>query len=91
MDPTSPQLTKVFSPMYTDIATKMDIFADGASEATAAEYFQASDNAGIISKNGLDTYIFSVSYGIEGGITNTVKSKVMFVDISTSTSGQATL
>ncbi|KAF4736561.1 hypothetical protein FOZ63_004723, partial [Perkinsus olseni] len=91
MDPTSPQLTKVFSPMYTDIATKTDIFADGASEATAAEYFQASDNAGIISKNGLDTYIFSVSYGIEGGITNTVKSKVMFVDISTSTSGQATL
>ncbi|KAF4658765.1 hypothetical protein FOL47_007857 [Perkinsus chesapeaki] len=91
MDPTLPQLTKVFSPMYTDVATKTDIFADGASEATAAEYFQASDNAGIISKNGLDTYIFSVSYGIEGGIANTVKSKVMFVDISTSTSGTATL
>jgi len=76
-----PKMVKVFSPMYTSLDSKTDIFSEGSSEKLSVNYFMANQNSALISRNGLDTYIFAVTGTIEGDMLNTVKSKLIFVDV----------
>ena len=75
-------------PMFTDPVIKQDIFAEGGYEYDATSFLFGSQISGIISRNGIDTYIFSVSYGIVDNNPASAKSKLMFVDLADSSIGQ---
>ena len=73
-------------PMFT--STAADIFVAGGPEADASNFFMANKISGLVSRNGLDTYVFASTYGIIGNDPATAKSKLIFVELTSNVIGR---
>ena len=80
---TRPRLTANLTTMYADVVSRADMFTD--SDSTS--FLMGSIVSGIVALNGIDSYVWSFGYGGAGNNPATVKSRLIFVDLSDSLRG----